>query len=260
MYPVVLYVNAFNLLVNLAYNIEYFLLGHDYYTVPMTKLLNQASKQRWKQDPAAVKKDILKVASKEIADLGLSGCRINVIAEKSQTSKRMIYYYFKDKKGLYRAVLEDTYRSVRAGEQDLNLDHLTPIEALETLVDFTFKHHKSSPDFIRIIMIENIHHGEYMHQVEEIRDINASAIQRIEGIYQRGLEAGYFREGVSPLELHWFISAFSFFNVSNKTSFGLLFGDKIFSNEGQDRLVTHAMEMILRFILMPEHAVKYIGQ
>ena len=225
----------------------------------MTNLTSQLPKQSWKQDPEAVKNDILRVATKEIAEFGLSGSRINIIAEKSKTSKRMIYYYFKGKKELYREVLEATYRSVRGGEKGLNLDHLTPIEALETLVDFTFKHHKNHPDFIRIIMIENIHHGEFLNHSDIIQELNAPAIQRIEAIYKRGMETGYFREGISPLELHWFISALSFFNVSNKSTFGLLFGDEIYSDEGQYRLVTHAMEMILRFVLKPEHALEYIS-
>lgn len=225
----------------------------------MNKLASQPPKQGWKQNPAAVKSDILAVATKEIAELGLSGARINVIAEKSMTSKRMIYYYFKDKKGLYRAVLESTYREIRSGEKGLNLDHLAPIEALEALVDFTFQHHKNHPESIRLIMIENIHHGEFLHHSDIIKDLNAPAIQRITGIYQRGVETGFFRTGIDPLELHWFISAFSFFNVSNKTSFGLLFGDDIYSDKGQNRLASHAKEMLLRFVLNPEHAFKYIG-
>ena len=175
------------------------------------------------------------------------------------TSKRMIYYYFGDKEGLYRAVLEATYHSIRDGEKDLDLDHLPPIKALETLVDFTFKHHRDHPDFIRIIMIENIHHGRYLKHSNAIKEINAPAINRVEVIYRRGLEAGYFREGVSPLELHWFISALSFFNVSNRASFGMVFGNSLNSEQGQERLSKHIKEMILRFILKPKHACEYVG-
>lgn len=216
-------------------------------------------RQGWKQNPESVKADILRVATKEISDYGLSGSRINVIAAKCKTSKRMIYYYFGDKEGLYRAVLEATYRSIREGEKDLYLDHLPPIEAMESLVEFTFRHHRRHPDFIRIIMIENIHQGEYLKHSDTIKEVNAPAINRVEVIYRRGLEAGYFREGISPLELHWFISALSFFNVSNRASFSLVFGDSLNSEESQELLTTHVKEMILRFILKPEHTCKYIG-
>jgi AcrR family transcriptional regulator len=111
----------------------------------------------WKQDPAGVRKNILAVAMAEFAANGLSGARIDEIAAKTNTSKRMIYYYFGDKEGLYGRVLEEAYRQVRAGEQELDLEHLPPVEALRKLAEFTFDHHSRNPDFIRIVMIENIH-------------------------------------------------------------------------------------------------------
>ena len=135
----------------------------------------------------------------EFAANGLSGARIDEIAAKTHTSKRMIYYYFGDKEGLYRRVLEEAYRKVRAGEQELELDHLPPVEALRRLTEFTFDHHSRNPDFIRIVMIENIHHGAYMEQSELIRLLNAGAIQNLEAICRRGRAAGLFREDVSPL-------------------------------------------------------------
>ena len=51
----------------------------------------------WKQDPEGVRNNILSVARAEFADTGLSGARIDEIAAKTNTSKRMIYYYFGDK-------------------------------------------------------------------------------------------------------------------------------------------------------------------
>jgi AcrR family transcriptional regulator len=63
-------------------------------------------KTTWKKDPAAVKENILTIATEEFAARGLSGANINEIAQKTATSKRMIYYYFGDKEGLYQHVLE----------------------------------------------------------------------------------------------------------------------------------------------------------
>ena len=98
----------------------------------------------WKQDPAGVQSNILAVATQEFAANGLSGARMDEIAEKTRSSKRMIYYYFGDKEGLYRRVLEEAYRKVREGEQNLDLDHLPPVAALRRLVEFTFDYHISS--------------------------------------------------------------------------------------------------------------------
>lgn len=206
----------------------------------------------WKQDPEGVRKNILAVAMTEFAANGLSGARIDEIAAKTNTSKRMIYYYFGDKEGLYGKVLEEAYREVRAGEQELELEDLPPVEALTKLAEFTFDHHSRHPDFIRIVMIENIHQADYMGQSELIRLLNAGAIQKLEAICRRGREAGLFRDEVTPLELHWHISAMSFFNVSNRATFSLIFGHDLFGPKGQDALKRHLVEMVVGLALKPD--------
>jgi AcrR family transcriptional regulator len=203
----------------------------------------------WKQDPAGVQANIIAVASSEFAQNGLSGARMDEIAAKTRSSKRMIYYYFGDKDGLYRRVLEEAYRNVRDGEQRLNLDDLPPAEALTRLVEFTFDHHSRNPDFIRMVMIENIHHGAYMEQSEAIRSVNAGAIQKLEEICRRGREVGLFRHDVQPIELHWHISALSFFNVSNRATFSKIFGGDLFTAGGQETLRRHVVDMILHLVL-----------
>lgn len=208
-----------------------------------------ATRGGWKQDPAGVQANIIAVAMAEFAANGLSGARMDEIAAKTRTSKRMIYYYFGDKDGLYRRVLEEAYSKVREGEQKLDLDHLPPVEALKRLVEFTFDHHSRNPDFIRMVMIENVHHGAYMEQSGMIRSVNAGAIEKLEEICRRGREAGLFRTDVAPVELHWHISALSFFNVSNRATFSCIFGDGLFSREGQATLRRHAVEMVLGLVL-----------
>ena len=211
----------------------------------------------WKQDPAGVKANILAVARAEFAANGLSGARIDEIAAKTRTSKRMIYYYFADKEGLYRAVLEEAYRSVRASEEALELGDLKPDRCLRRLVEFTFDHHSRNPDFIRLVMIENIHHAHYLAQSPDIRKLNKTAIDRLKSIYEQGLAEGVFRPGIEPLELHWQISALSFFNVSNRATFAGIFGNALTRPSGQKTLSAHIVAMVLRFVLKPELIKKY---
>jgi AcrR family transcriptional regulator len=205
--------------------------------------------RRWKQDPAGVQSNILAVAMAEFAGNGLSGARMDEIAAKTRTSKRMIYYYFGDKVRLYRRVLEEAYRKVRVGEQKLDLDHLPPVEALTRLIEFTFDHHSSNSDFIRLVMIENIHHGAFLEQSEMIGRLNAGAIEKLEAICRRGREAALFRDDVEAVELHWQISALCFFNVSNRATFSRIFGDLLYQPQGQVTLRRHAVEMIMRFVM-----------
>jgi len=210
------------------------------------------SPRHWKQDPAGVRANILAVAQSEFAANGLSGARIDEIAAKTETSKRMIYYYFGDKDGLYRQVLEEAYREVRAGEEALDLGNLAPAEALRKLIEFTFDHHSQHPDFIRLVMIENVHNASYLDRSPVIKAVNRTAIDRLERIYRKGLEEGVFRPGIKPLELHWHISALSFFNVSNRATFSKIFGDSLTWRSGQKALKEQVVEMVLRLVLKSE--------
>ncbi len=205
-------------------------------------------KQGWKQNPEAVQQDILRVATGMFAANGLSGTRIDEIAARTQSSKRMIYYYFGDKEGLYARVLEAAYAKVRSGERKLELDGLPADEALAELVTFTFDHHRRSPEFIRMVMIENIHNADYLRRSPMIRDLNLAAIERLSDIIRRGETEGIFRKGLDPVELHWQISALSFFNVSNKATFSALFGPRLFARAGQERLRQQAAELILAYV------------
>ncbi|HCR98318.1 MAG: TetR/AcrR family transcriptional regulator [Halomonas sp.] len=209
---------------------------------------NTSSITRRKNDPEFVQADILAVATREFSEKGLSGARIDEIAEKTRASKRMIYYYFKDKETLYLHTLEAAYQKVRLQEAELDLDHLAPLEALSRLVQFTFRHHAQNPDFIRLVMIENIHHGRYLAQSALIQSLNAGVIDVLTTVYARGIADGCFREGLDPRELHWLISALSFFNVSNQHTFSRIFDWQQAAPENQRKLEDHVTEMVLRYV------------
>lgn len=199
-------------------------------------------------DPEGTKRNIIDVATKEFARRGLSGARIDEIAAKTKCSKRMIYYYFDSKEGLYLRVLEAAYSQVRAFEASLDLDGLPPAKALERLVRFTFDYHHNNKDFIRLVMIENIHYGKYLAQSSEIQKLNLAAIDAVSHLLARGGRAGNFRADLDPVELHWKISALCFFNVSNRATFSRIFKRDLDSQESLASLQDGVVEMILRYV------------
>jgi AcrR family transcriptional regulator len=199
-------------------------------------------------DPARTMAGILDVATKEFADKGLSGARIDEIAAATKTSKRMIYYYFGSKEGLYVAVLEDSYRRMREIEAALHLEDLEPEAALRRLVEFTFDHHSSHPDYIRLVMTENMERGQYLAQSKTIQGLNVTAIDAIRKLYGRGLASGVFRPGLEPIDIHASISALTFFNVSNQHTFGLIFKADARSPEAIAARRNSITEMVVRFV------------
>ncbi len=191
--------------------------------------------------------DILEVATREFAEKGLAGARIDVIAEAMRTSKRMIYYYFGSKEGLYVAVLEEAYRRMREIEAGLHLEDLPPEAALRRLVAFTVDYQLAHPEFIRLVMTENIHRGEYLARSGLIRDLNVPAIQGLRSVLERGQREGVFRAGIDAVDLHASISALSVFNVANRHTFALIFQRDL---DAPAHLVARResiVEMIVRF-------------
>jgi AcrR family transcriptional regulator len=210
--------------------------------------MKQAAPTGRVNDPEGTRRNIIEVATAEFAERGLSGARIDEIAAKTKCSKRMIYYYFDSKEGLYLRVLEAAYSKVREFEAGLELDGLPPAEALKRLVRFTFDHHNSNEDFIRLVMIENIHHGEYLAQSPAIQKLNLTAIDSISRLLGRGVREGVFRDGIDPVELHWKISALCFFNVSNRATFSRIFKRDLGSPQSLASLREGVVEMIVRHV------------
>ena len=199
-------------------------------------------------DPEATMANILEVATTEFAEKGLAGARIDEIAALTRTSKRMIYYYFGSKEGLYIAVLEEAYRRIRHIETDLHLEDLDPEAALRKLVAFTCDYQRANPEFIRLVMNENMHRGEFLAQSKVIQRLNVPAIGSVETIYARGVKAGLFRTGIDPVDLHMSISALSFFNVSNHHTFSLIFKRDLESPAAVAARRDSIIEMIVRHV------------
>lgn len=207
-------------------------------------------KGNWKQDPDAVKADILRVATEEFATYGLSGGRIDAIAKRTTVSKRMIYYYFENKEGLYKSVLESVYAALRESEETLMVGDLEPAEALALLTTATFDAYASHPEFIRLIAIENIHNAEYLTRSDVVQTLNRAIIDKLTDVCDRGKAAGIFRAHADPLELHWTISAFCFYNVSNRATFSASFGDALHSEQGQVQLRRRLRDIVLGSVVI----------
>jgi AcrR family transcriptional regulator len=179
---------------------------------------------RQRLDRERTRNEILAVAREEFARHGLSGARVEAIAARTSTVKRMIYYYFGSKEGLYLAVLEDAYAHIRQSEAELSLDQYPPAEAIRRLIEFTFDYDEAHPDFIRLVATENTLDARHIAKSKSIQALNRGAITLLQGVLDRGKQDGTFRPDVDPVDVHLLISSFCFFRVSNRSTFGALFG------------------------------------
>ena len=200
------------------------------------------------------RQNILKVATEEFAAYGLSGARVDAIAERTLASKRMIYYYFGGKQGLYSAVLEKAYADIRAEEAQSDLIHMAPRDALQKLIEVTFEYDENHTKFVNLVSIENIHHAKTIAKLPSIRDINESVIRTLEDILERGQKTGEFRQNIVALDVHLLISAFCFFRISNRHSFEILFDCDLFDPKLRARHRRMIVEAVLSYVESPRLA------
>jgi AcrR family transcriptional regulator len=200
------------------------------------------------RDAERTRSEILEVATREFAEHGLAGARVDEIAARTRTTKRMIYYYFGGKEQLYIEVLEAAYARIRSVEREVDVEHLDPREAIRRLAELTFDHHDSHPEFIRLVSIENIHRAEHMRKSKRLANLNHPAIALIERILERGRAEQAFRRDVDPIDVHMLISSFCVFRVANRHTFRTLFERDLADPERRDHYRRMLGDMVVDYL------------
>lgn len=107
----------------------------------------------------------------------------------------MIYYYFKDKSGLYQAVLERSHAELLEINQQLDLEKLAPEAALEQFLVALLSCVSRNPNLPTIMFHEAVQNqGKYYKEGSSVT-IDTKLI----AILERGVAAGVFRP-LDPLQ------------------------------------------------------------
>ncbi len=201
-----------------------------------------------KRDPAATKERILHAGMTEFGSKGFGGARAAMIAKRAKCNIRMIYHYFGGKHNLYLACLDRVYSKIRIEERKLNLHLLEPLEAIGSLVAFTFKHMITNPDFVRIAGVENIQGGKYIKSLPLVANAANDLIDTIADILERGAESKLIREGIDPFQLYISILSMSYFHLSNRYTISVTYGRDISNESWLEERQKHVMDIVLSYV------------
>lgn len=208
----------------------------------------KAETARRPRNSAKTKASILAAARVEFADRGFEGARVDAIAERAGANKRLLYHYFGNKEELYRAVLLDAYQEIRRGERALSLDQYDPVQAMDRLVRFTFRHFLANPWFPRLLGTENIENARFLKTLPDIKALHSPLVGQIAAILERGAAAGIFRRDVDPVQLYISVAALGFFYVSNTATLSVIFERDLSSVGMVQEREAHAVQMVLDFL------------
>ncbi len=205
------------------------------------------AKQAQARDPERTRGHILAAARKAFARYGLAGARVDAIAEAARANKRMIYYYFTDKEGLFLATLEQIYAELGAASEALDLE-ADPETALARYVDFIWTYYLDHPDAIAILNSENLHGGRHLRHSSRVRQIEVPFVDKLSGMLERGVEAGVFRPGLDAVALHITVVALAYFFLGNNITLSIFF-DRDLSSPAARRAWRRHMQSTLKAML-----------
>lgn len=200
------------------------------------------------RDPVQTQAKILAAAKAEFAKVGLGGSRIDSIADKAGVNKRMIYEYFKGKDQLFQAVLEEAWSNIRNAERALELDGLSPTDAIRALMTFTWEYYLKHPEFITLVNSENLHRARHVKKSKRFAELHAGFIDMLQRILDRGVAAGEFRPGVDAAQLHLTLAAVGYYYLTNRFTGEVIFGFDFVSKEALEARLRFNIETVLSLL------------
>jgi len=198
--------------------------------------------------PEANRARILAAATSEFAARGFKGASMDAIAARTATTRALINYYFGSKEKLYLAVLERVYAEIREAEDELELDHLSPVDAIRRIVEFTYDYYVGHEYFVRLVVAENQAKGRHMKRFPSLRTVNRPIVDMLGAVIARGQVEGVFRHDVDPIDVHMAIAALGMFNVTNQYTFGTLFQREMGAKGDVPRRRRIVADVILRWL------------
>jgi TetR/AcrR family transcriptional regulator len=192
---------------------------------------------------------ILDGALAEFAEKGFDGARIDEIALRAGVNKNLLYHHYGNKDGLFTALLERTYDTIRRRQKDLQLRGMDPVEGMRKLVTFTGRIWVQFPEFLRLLQSENLNGGRHVRASSEIPKMYNPLLDTIGELLERGAGAGVFRKDVDPIDLYISISALTAHYITNHHTFEALFGQRLMSSKRVKQRLEHAADMVERYLL-----------
>jgi Transcriptional regulator len=203
------------------------------------------SEVRRPRDSAATRAALLSTAISEFAEKGFAGARVDEIANRAGVNKQLLYHHFGNKDDLYRVVLETVYSEIREKEKALHLGDLSPLEAMRTLVGYSFDYLVEHPEFIRLLNDENAQGAPHAKKSEQLTEMHWPLLELLSETLKRGAAEGVFRDDMDPINVYISIAGLSYFFFSNNPTLSAVFGQKLNTSKAIAQRRKHVIEFAL---------------
>jgi AcrR family transcriptional regulator len=159
-------------------------------------MANRKSNPKTKREsPAGTRERLLAAAIRLFSQKGYDGTSVDEIVAEARANKRMVYHYFGSKEAIYHEVLREVYGRLMNIELAL-VDPEAPMEqALEALVRAYFAFLAANPEFVQLLLWENLSRGRHLGSAGDalskapILGVLHQALQR--GVREERIAAGF---------------------------------------------------------------------
>jgi AcrR family transcriptional regulator len=176
------------------------------------------------RDPVQTQRRILRAARNEFMRHGYSGARVERISRAARSSDRMIYYYFASKEALYLQVLEGVYGELGEAESALVLEPKRPLEALDALIDFTWRYYREHPEFVALLSNENLMRGLHITKSVKVKQLSRPVLDVLAAILAEGARQKVFRRDLDVKKVYLTLAALGYFYLSNRFTLSSFLG------------------------------------
>jgi AcrR family transcriptional regulator len=178
---------------------------------------------------------IFESATREFAQKGYAGARIDDIAREAGVNRQRLYAYFGDKEGLFREVWKRTFELIYQEDREfLDLNEEDVPELGTIILDRYMAFHDRHPEFWRIFVMENLLGGSHGRPG---RPSDEQPFSHLRSLYVRGQESGVYRPEVSFESFIFVLMAVSFFYISNMKTMSDTLGTDLADPDVKNRMV-----------------------
>jgi AcrR family transcriptional regulator len=144
------------------------------------------------RDKDKTRQDLILSGEKLFASKGFEGASLDMIASNVGVNKTLISYHFKNKNGLYKAIIAENVARVHAKLAERTFDKMPPEEALRTYITALTEAMAERSSFASMIIREHVS-GAFIANQESAAEL-LGFYTITESILKRGIRKGVFRK------------------------------------------------------------------
>ncbi|EAA7190121.1 TetR/AcrR family transcriptional regulator [Salmonella enterica] len=203
----------------------------------------------------SLKEKLLLCAVNEFAEYGYEGARVDNIVKAADCSKQTVYHHFGNKENLFIEVLEYTWNDIRQKEKALDVSGLSPAQAIEKIIDFTWDYYIANPWFLNIVHSENQSKGVHYAKSKRLPEINYSHLELMASLLEKGKALNIFKQDIGPLQVNINIAALGGYYLINQHTLGLVYHISMVSPQALEARRKVIKETIMSWLLIDKASI-----